>query len=129
MAQRRLPNSQPESAGAVGLPQRPFLYTLDQIATLLASDEQTVRASIHYEGRSVGARPVKKMLARNIRTGGWPNANSFGGCAPRDFASTNAAGCWSNPQAPVGNGDNKLPFPRDALSRLRTDTRATSTIC
>ncbi len=66
MAQRRLPNSRPEDADAVGLPQRPFLYTLDQIATLLAVDEAALRASVHFEGRSVGARPVKKMLARNI---------------------------------------------------------------
>lgn len=62
MAQRR--DARPD---AIGLPQRPFLYTFDQIATLLGlDDEQAVHPHVHFEGRSVGARPVKKMLARNI---------------------------------------------------------------
>lgn len=63
---RHVPNSTPLPPDSVGLPQRPFLYTLDQIANLVAVDLLTVKASVHFEGRSVGARPVKKMLARNI---------------------------------------------------------------
>lgn len=49
------------------LPPRPFLYTLDQIATMLNLELQTVKTShIHYDKRSVGVRPGHKMVARNI---------------------------------------------------------------
>lgn len=51
---------------AVGLPAKPFLYTIDQIAALLSLEHAAVTRSIFYEGRSVGARPKDKMLARNI---------------------------------------------------------------
>ena len=51
----------------MGLPLRTFLYTLDQIATMLEMTVPTLKAEhIHFEGRSVGPRPYPKMLARNI---------------------------------------------------------------
>lgn len=50
------------------LPPRPFLYTLDQIATILAyPDEKALHPTIFFEGRTPGATPRKdKMIARNI---------------------------------------------------------------
>lgn len=49
------------------MPPRVFLYTLDQIATMLAVELQYVKAHlIHYDRRSVGSRPLDKMAARNI---------------------------------------------------------------
>lgn len=57
-------NQDPE---LVGLPPRMFLYTLDQIATILALELKTVRASyIFYEGRDVGIVSRDLMVARNI---------------------------------------------------------------
>lgn len=51
----------------VGLPLRPFMYTIDQIAYLLEVGEPQVRASyLHYEGRSVGVCPKDRMLAVDI---------------------------------------------------------------
>lgn len=51
----------------VGLPPRPFLYALDQIAQLTSIDFVHLKASfVFYEGRSIGVRPSKKLLARNI---------------------------------------------------------------
>lgn len=50
------------------LPPRPFLYTLDQIATILAyPNEKALHKSIFFEGRTLGGRPRKDlMIARNI---------------------------------------------------------------
>lgn len=54
-------------AEGIGLPVRPFLYTLDQIATLLEIQQVALEQQhIHFEGRSVGARPKDKMVARNV---------------------------------------------------------------
>lgn len=58
--------SQRLDAEGVGLPIRPFLYTLDQIATMLAMTEVRLRDHVHFEGRAPGARPPDKMVARNI---------------------------------------------------------------
>lgn len=54
----------------VGLPPRPFLYTVDQIAGLLSITPGRVHASLHYDRRSVGKCPREKMLAHNIATEG-----------------------------------------------------------
>lgn len=55
------------AADRVGLPAKPFLYTIDQIAQLLSLDEKSVRASyLFYQGKSVGSLPKDKMLARDI---------------------------------------------------------------
>lgn len=53
-------------ADDLGLPIRPFLYTLDQIATLLNIQEASVQVYMHFIGRSVGAHKKDRMLARNI---------------------------------------------------------------
>lgn len=46
---------------------RPFLYTLDQISTLIQIPEPRLRVDfIHFDQRSVGYRPLDKMMARNI---------------------------------------------------------------
>jgi hypothetical protein len=51
----------------IGFPIRPFLFTLDQIATLIqVSEQQLKKVYIHYEGRSLGFRKNDNMLARNI---------------------------------------------------------------
>lgn len=60
-----------DSRKEVGLPPRPFLYTLDQIATLI--DVSVVNLKDRYlffDGRSVGARPKDRMFARNIAAEG-----------------------------------------------------------
>lgn len=61
----------PETAKSMGLPLRPILYTLDQIATLIQVSEQHLKdAYLHFEERSVGFRPPSKMSARNIAPDG-----------------------------------------------------------
>jgi hypothetical protein len=51
----------------IELPETPFLYTLDQIATLVNLELKTLRLTrIHFDGRSVGGRKLKTMLAHNI---------------------------------------------------------------
>jgi hypothetical protein len=57
----------PRQNEAVGLPYRPFLYTVDQIAVLLDLDPKTVLANyLYFEGRSIGSRHKDLMVARNI---------------------------------------------------------------
>jgi hypothetical protein len=52
----------------VGLPIRPFLYSPDQIASILGVTEQTVRtAYLYYDKRSIGHPSPNLMMARNIR--------------------------------------------------------------
>lgn len=56
-----------ERGDRLGLPARPFLYTLDQLATLLSIELQQFRARhIYYDGRSIGPQQKKEMMARNI---------------------------------------------------------------
>lgn len=51
----------------MGLPPRPFLYTLDQIAGLIQVTETTLAVKyIYFEGRSTGQKLGRHMLARNI---------------------------------------------------------------
>lgn len=57
---------------SVGLPIRPFLYTLDQIAHLMSveSERYFINANrVHFEGRSQGTPRRDQMLARNISPG------------------------------------------------------------
>lgn len=51
------------------LPERPFLYTLDQIADLLNIPFNRVTEWMHFDGISPGVRPDDRMIARNIATG------------------------------------------------------------
>ena len=56
-----------KGARNVGLPPRPFLYTIDQIATILNLTEFEVNKTyIYFERRSVGTKTREQMLARNI---------------------------------------------------------------
>jgi len=55
--------SAPES---IGLPARPFLYTLDQIATLLDVSSQGLERYLFFERRSIGVPDRHIMHARNI---------------------------------------------------------------
>lgn len=51
----------------VGLPVRPFLYTLSQIATLLSMSEDMLhRRIIYYEGRSVHRKQPDELQFINI---------------------------------------------------------------
>ncbi len=51
----------------MGLPIRPFLYTIDQLCTLLnLSQRKMAEDYIFFEGRSVGARRKEYMTAVNI---------------------------------------------------------------
>lgn len=55
------------NAEKLGLPIRPFLYTLDQIATILSMDEKHLRRDyMFYDGRSTGSMSVHLLLCRNI---------------------------------------------------------------
>lgn len=56
--------ARPES---VGLPPRPFLYTLDQISVILSISQAEVKTRyVYFEGRSTGPRNVRLLVARNI---------------------------------------------------------------
>lgn len=56
-----------------GLPPRLFLYTLDQLASIVnVPIKEFQRKYIHYDGRAVGARPFEKIMARNIAPKGEP---------------------------------------------------------
>lgn len=52
----------------VGLPTRPFLYTLDQISQLISVPVDRLRKNgyIYFDGRTVGMLDRMLMVARNI---------------------------------------------------------------
>jgi hypothetical protein len=56
----------PVQRDKVGLPPRVFLYTLDQIATMLSVTVKTVGSYLWYDGRSTGVKSVHLMIAHNI---------------------------------------------------------------
>lgn len=61
----------PMNPNSVGLPVRPFLYTIDQIAALLELKEDSVKSTlIFFFGRNPGHRPLDLLLARNIAAPG-----------------------------------------------------------
>lgn len=52
---------------SIGLPIRPFLYTVDQIATLLSVEPRAVLEKyLFFEGRSTGVCPRDMLHAVNI---------------------------------------------------------------
>jgi len=56
-----------EHTHRIGLPLRPFLYTVDQLATILEITEQTLHTQyIYHVGRDVGIKDKHHMEARNI---------------------------------------------------------------
>lgn len=54
------------SNARVGLPIKPFFYTIDQISTLLSIEEASVQRWLFYEGRSVGICPKDRIKATNL---------------------------------------------------------------
>ena len=67
----------------IELPKRPFLYTMDQVATLLnVSEEQLKRQYVHFEGRSIGPHERHHLLARNIAP---PNDKPDWRCTEREL--------------------------------------------
>ena len=63
----------PSAEFRLGLPLRPFLYTVDQLSTMLELTEQTLHTShLFHEGRDVGVRDRYHMIARNIAKPGDP---------------------------------------------------------
>lgn len=57
----------PREQAKVELPPRPFLYTVDQIASLIGVSEATVRGSyLFYTSNEWGRPPPDLIAARNI---------------------------------------------------------------
>ena len=57
----------PPNQRAVGLPPRPFLYTVDQLSVMLDLSEAVImRQYLYFEGRSIGRKLTTLMLAVNI---------------------------------------------------------------
>lgn len=57
----------PRDPTKLGLPVRPFLYTVDQISVLLDLSEQQLNTNyLHFEGRSLGFADRDHLMARNI---------------------------------------------------------------
>lgn len=55
------------SANSVGIPIRAFLFTLPQIAEMLAVTEASLKKGyLYFEDLNVGPSPKHKMIARNI---------------------------------------------------------------
>lgn len=55
----------------MGIPVRVFLFTLDQVATMVNVTLQQFKLKyVHYAGRSTGVKPPDRMLARNIAPDG-----------------------------------------------------------
>lgn len=51
----------------IDLPQKTFLYTVDQIATMINVSERTCKQKhLFYSGRSVGSHDLDRMFAVNI---------------------------------------------------------------
>ena len=64
---RRYGLDRPAENEKVGLPIRPFLYTLDQIAGVINVKLDTLAKNyVYYEGRSTGGRYSALLVARNI---------------------------------------------------------------
>jgi hypothetical protein len=62
-----------QSSRSVGLPPRTFLYTLDQISTLIDVTLHTLRRDyVYYEDRSTGIPHKDLIRARNIAPTGLP---------------------------------------------------------
>ena len=51
----------------IGLPPRPFLYTVDQLSLLTGIPEQSLyRQYLYMEGRSIGIKDRHHITARNV---------------------------------------------------------------
>lgn len=59
------------AAESVGLPIRPFLYTLDQLCTVLGyGNAQALTPHLYFRGRSTGPPPRFVMVAQDIAAEG-----------------------------------------------------------
>lgn len=57
----------PDHPEKVGLPVVTFLYTLDQIGSMLSMNVEGLATTyIYFQGRSLGIKKPSEMLARNI---------------------------------------------------------------
>jgi len=56
----------------MGLPPKPFLYTLDQVATLLALSAKQMQQYVYYHGVTIGRPRRHEVVARNIAPDGEP---------------------------------------------------------
>ena len=55
------------SRGSVGLPLRPFLFTLDQLETMLGVKQmQLMGRHLYLDGIHEGIKPLDRMMAHNI---------------------------------------------------------------
>ncbi len=55
----------------VGLPTRPFLYTVDQVGQLMSVSDKYVHLEYaHYVGRSIGIPSPDRIVFRNIAPSG-----------------------------------------------------------
>jgi hypothetical protein len=62
-----MPSLDKNATASVGLPPVIFLYTIDQIASMLNVEEKTVRLKyLYYVGRTAGAKLRAHMEAVNI---------------------------------------------------------------
>lgn len=60
-----------KAADLVGLPPKPFFYTIEQVAYLLNLEERYVKnLLLHYQERSVGPCPRDKIYAVNMAPAG-----------------------------------------------------------
>lgn len=51
----------------IDLPVRPFLWTVDQVATIINLQPRTVQIHyVYFEGRSTGSKTSAQLLAHNI---------------------------------------------------------------
>lgn len=57
---------QPRDRELFNLPARVFLYTLDQISSMLATEDDELKALLHYRGRSFGPRKRGQIECINI---------------------------------------------------------------
>lgn len=65
-----------DGARSVGLPARPFLYTIDQLAVILELREASIKQNyLYYEGRSIGVKSPDLLEAKDIAPPGaqWPD--------------------------------------------------------
>jgi hypothetical protein len=67
MTRGKFPHT-PADPEKLGLPARPFLWTLDQISVIIDLPLNQLKAggTIHFEGRSLSTAARGQMIARNI---------------------------------------------------------------
>ena len=64
-------DDKPLPPDVVGLPVRPFLYTVEQLSTILSLDPKAItRTYLFFEGRSTGVPPRDLIRAVNIAPAG-----------------------------------------------------------